>query len=71
MDGATTHLRIAMIAIAGIAGACFVAYLLLLVFVIVRTGSTAGLRDVAAAISAYKMPLVSRARAGADDDDGG
>jgi hypothetical protein len=32
---------------------CFVAYLVFCAFVIVRTGSTAGLRDVAVAMRAF------------------
>jgi hypothetical protein len=39
---------------AGITAACFVVYLIFLAFVIVKTGSTDGLGDVAKAISAYR-----------------
>jgi hypothetical protein len=35
---------------------CFVTYLIFLGFVIVRTGGTSGLRDVAAAIRAFRWP---------------
>ncbi len=50
----------AAIVVAGIAALCFVAYLLLIVFVVVKTGSTEGLADVAKAISAYRVPLPTR-----------
>ena len=59
MDGVTTHMGLTLMVVAAIAGLCFVAYLLFLVFVILRTGSTDGLRDVATAMNAYKPPLVS------------
>ncbi|MGZ4576119.1 MAG: hypothetical protein ACXVX1_00010 [Mycobacterium sp.] len=42
------------------AGLCFLAYLLFCVFVVLRTGSTEGLKDVAIANRAYKVPLLSR-----------
>lgn len=50
----------AMIVVAGIAALCFVAYLVFLGFVINKTGTTDGLRDVAKAIRAYRVPLPSR-----------
>jgi hypothetical protein len=43
------------------AGFCFCAYLRFLRFVVVKTGSTAGLKDVAVAMRAYKVPLLNRA----------
>jgi hypothetical protein len=49
-----------LIGTALVAAACFFGYLLFLRFVIIRTGSTDGLSDVAKAISAYKIPLPSR-----------
>ncbi|MGW5267762.1 hypothetical protein ACWEQ4_03860 [Rhodococcus sp. NPDC003994] len=42
------------------AGLCFLAYLLFMVFVVIKTGGTEGLRDVAAAMRAYRVPLLSR-----------
>lgn len=42
------------------AGLCFLAYLMFMAFVVVKTGSTEGLRDVATAMRAYKVPLLSR-----------
>jgi hypothetical protein len=47
---------------AGIAAVSFVSYLVCLGFVIVRTGGTAGLPDVAKAIRAYRIPLPGRNR---------
>jgi len=44
----------AIVACVGIAAACFVIYLVFLGFVIVKTGGTAGLPDVAKAIDAYR-----------------
>jgi hypothetical protein len=55
-----TYVGVAVIGVAGIAALCFVAYLCFLSFVIIRTGSTEGLRDVAEAMKAYKVPLLSR-----------
>lgn len=54
------YLGLALVAVAIIAALCFVAYLLFLRFVINKTGTTDGLPDVAKAINAYKVPLVSR-----------
>lgn len=54
-------LGLAVIVVAGIAALCFLAYLLFLVFVIIKTGTTDGLCDVATAIRAYKVPLPSKA----------
>ena len=51
---------LALIAIAVIAALCFLAYLLLCRFVVNKTGTTEGLRDVAMAMRAYKVPLPSR-----------
>jgi hypothetical protein len=62
MDGLAGHVGWAVVAVAALAFLCFVAYLALIVFVIVRTGSTSGLRDVAAAMEAYRVPLVSWSR---------
>jgi hypothetical protein len=53
-------LGLAMAAVPITAGLCFLAYLMLLVFVVVKTGSTEGLKDVATAMRAYKVPLLSR-----------
>ncbi len=50
----------AAIVVAGIAALCFLAYLLLIVFVVIKTGKTEGLADVAKAMSAYRVPLPSR-----------
>lgn len=60
METLVTNFGAAMVVMAAIAAVCFVAYLIFLGFVIVKTGSTEGLRDVAQAISAYKVPLGSR-----------
>jgi hypothetical protein len=57
---AITMMGWAVIGCAAIAGLCFLAYLMFLRFVIVRTGCTEGLSDVAKAIAAYKVPLPSR-----------
>jgi hypothetical protein len=43
-----------------VAGLCFLAYVLLIAFVVVKTGSTEGLKDVAVAMRAYKVPLLNR-----------
>lgn len=51
---------LAMAAVPVTAGLCFLAYLLFCVFVILRTGGTEGLKDVATAMRAYKVPLLSR-----------
>lgn len=42
------------------AGLCFLAYLVFCVFVVLKTGGTEGLKDVAIAMRAYKVPLLSR-----------
>lgn len=42
------------------AGLCFLAYLTFMVFVVIKTGSTEGLKDVATAMRAYRVPLLSR-----------
>ncbi len=47
----------AMVGCAGITAVSFLRYLAFLRFVIVRTGGTAGLRDVATAIRAYRARL--------------
>jgi hypothetical protein len=54
------YFGLALVAVAIIAALCFVAYLLFLRFVINKTGTTEGLRDVAKAMRAYRVPLVSR-----------
>lgn len=54
------YMGLALVAIAAIAAMCFVAYLLFCRFVINKTGSTDGLRDVATAMRAYRVPLPSR-----------
>lgn len=43
-----------------VAGLCFLAHLLFLGFVITKTGGTDGLKDVAVAMRAYKVPLLNR-----------
>ncbi|WP_319435433.1 hypothetical protein [Mycobacterium sp. RTGN5] len=53
------------------AGVCFVAYLVLMAFVVIRTGSTEGLKDVATAMRAYKVPLLGRTGKRSTTDDGG
>ena len=50
----------ALVAVAVIAALCFVAYLLFCRFVVNKTGGTDGLRDVATAMKAYRVPLPSR-----------
>ncbi len=50
----------ALVAVAIIAALCFVAYLVFLRFVVKETGTTEGLKDVATAMRAYKVPLPSR-----------
>jgi len=52
----------ATIACAGIAAVCFVLYLVFLGFVILKTGGTKGLVDVAKAMDAYRVPLFRRRR---------
>lgn len=42
------------------AGLCFLAYLVFLAYVVTKTGSTEGLKDVATAMRAYRVPLLSR-----------
>lgn len=49
-----------MAAVPVTAGICFLAYLLFCVFVVLKTGGTEGLKDVATAMRAYKPPLLSR-----------
>lgn len=56
------YIGVAMVAVAIIAALCFVAYLQLCRFVIKKTGKTEGLKDVAMAMRAYKVPLSSRSR---------
>ncbi|BBY49898.1 hypothetical protein MARA_33660 [Mycolicibacterium arabiense] len=51
---------LAMAAVPVIAGLCFLAYLVFLAFVVLKTGSTEGLKDVATAMRAYRVPLLSR-----------
>lgn len=36
---------------------CFIAFLMFMVFIVVKTGETKGLRDVAVAMRAYRPPL--------------
>ncbi len=67
--GEMVMLGLAAIIIAGIAALCFVAYLLVIVFVVIKTGSTAGLADVAKAMAAYRVPLPSRRPRRADPPD--
>ncbi len=45
-------LSVLVTAVAGVV--CFVAYLVFCAFVVVRTGNTAGLRDVAVAMRAFR-----------------
>lgn len=54
------YVGLALVAVAVIAAACFVAYLLFCRFVVNKTGRTDGLRDVATAMRAYRVPLPSR-----------
>ncbi len=42
------------------AGVCFLAYLVFMSFVVIKTGGTEGLKDVATAMRAYRVPLLSR-----------
>jgi hypothetical protein len=58
--GVAMYIGVATIAVAVIAALCFVAYLVFLRFVINKTGTTDGLRDVAEAMQAYRVPLLSR-----------
>jgi hypothetical protein len=58
--GVAMYIGVATIAVAVIAALCFVAYLIFLRFVINKTGTTDGLRDVAEAMRAYRVPLLSR-----------
>lgn len=51
---------LAFIAVPITAGLCFLAYLLFCGFVVTKTGGTEGLKDVATAMRAYKVPLLSR-----------
>jgi hypothetical protein len=50
---------LALIIVGALAAACFVAYLLFLMFAIIKTGGTACMSDIAKAIRAYKVPLPS------------
>ncbi|MDT5325775.1 MAG: hypothetical protein QOF25_2927 [Mycobacterium sp.] len=50
-----------VIAVPAIAGVCFLAHLGFCGFVVIKTGGTEGLRDVAIAMRAYKVPLLGRA----------
>lgn len=54
------YVGIAMLGVAIIAALCFVAYLVFLRFVVKETGTTEGLKDVATAMRAYRVPLPSR-----------
>jgi hypothetical protein len=54
------YFGLTVIAVAVIAAVCFVAYLLFCRFVVNKTGTTDGLRDVAMAMRAYRAPLPSR-----------
>lgn len=54
------YIGLALIAVAIIAALCFMAYLVFCRFVVNKTGNTEGLKDVATAMRAYKMPLRSR-----------
>ena len=58
--GAATYIGLAIIAVSIIAALCFVAFLLFCRFVVNKTGNTEGLKDVAIAMRAYKVPLPSR-----------
>lgn len=62
------YIGVALVAVAAIAAVCFVAYLLFCRFVVNKTGSTDGLRDVATAMRAYKVPLPGRRGAHGPDD---
>lgn len=57
---AAMYLGLVMVAVSIIAALCFVSYLLFLRFVIDKTGTTEGLKDVAKAMHAYRVPLVNR-----------
>ena len=48
---------VVILGLAGMVFLEFLAYLGFLAFVVVRTGQTSGLRDVAAAMKAYRGPL--------------
>jgi hypothetical protein len=48
---------LALIILGAIAGGCFIVYLLFLGFVIIRTGGTECMSDIAKAIKAYRVPL--------------
>ena len=52
----------AVIACAAISAVCFLLYLVFLWFVIVKTGGTNGLLDVAKAMNAYRVPIFRRRR---------
>jgi hypothetical protein len=51
---------LALIAVPVTAGLCFLAYLVFMAFVVIKTGGTEGLKDVATAMRAYRVPLLSR-----------
>ncbi len=51
---------LALMALPITAGLCFIAYLLFCSFIVRKTGSTAGLKDVAIAMRAYRVPLLGR-----------
>ncbi len=54
------YLGLALLAVPVIAAICFLAYLSFCVFVVLKTNNTECLRDVAVAMRAYKVPLLSR-----------
>ncbi len=54
------YFGVAIVAVAIIAALCFVAYLGLCRFVVNKTGTTDGLKDVATVMRAYKVSLPSR-----------
>jgi hypothetical protein len=53
-------LGLAVAAVPLTAGICFLAYLMFMAFVVVKTGGTEGLKDVATAMRAYRVPLLGR-----------
>jgi hypothetical protein len=52
----------AIVWVAVIAAICFLAYLGSCWLVVTKTGSTEGLRDVATAMRAYRLPIAGRRR---------
>ena len=50
---------LAVVLVAVVAAVCFLAYLVLCWMVVRKTGSTEGLRDVAKAMRAYRLPITS------------